>query len=99
MAFKIVWSPISRDDLKDIIRFIAADNPEIAEQFGYRLMNQTDKLENFPEIGRCVPELHDPHIRELIFPPYRIIYRVTHEKQIIQIVRVWHGARGMPELA
>jgi plasmid stabilization system protein ParE len=36
MAYKLIWSPVSRDDLRDIVRFIARDNPERAESFGYR---------------------------------------------------------------
>ena len=28
---------------------------------------------------------------------YRVIYRVTHEHQLLEIVRVWHAARGEPE--
>jgi len=26
MACKLIWSPIARDDLRDIVRFIARDN-------------------------------------------------------------------------
>jgi hypothetical protein len=34
MACKLIWSPAARDDLHDIVRFIARDNPERAESFG-----------------------------------------------------------------
>jgi toxin ParE1/3/4 len=96
MACKIVWSPASRDDLHDIVRFIARDNPRRAESFGYELMGQTDLLEDNPEIGRRVPEHGDPKIREIIFPPYRIIYRIDLERRSVEIARIWHGARGTP---
>ncbi|HSH38007.1 MAG TPA: type II toxin-antitoxin system RelE/ParE family toxin [Chthoniobacterales bacterium] len=52
MAYKLIWSPASRDDLRDIVSFIARDSRSRAEAFGYRLMRETDKLERFPELGR-----------------------------------------------
>jgi toxin ParE1/3/4 len=98
MACKIVWSPSSRDDLQDIVRFIARDNPRRAESFTYELMSKTDILEQHPESGRRVPEHGDPRIREIVFRPYRIVYRVNNEQTLIEIARVWHGARGTPSL-
>jgi toxin ParE1/3/4 len=98
MAYELIWSPVSRDDLRDVVRFIARDNPERAESFGYQLMTQTDKLQDYPEIGRTVPEYRDPTIREIIFRPYRIIYRVNHTRELVEIARLWHAARGTPNL-
>ncbi len=37
-------------------------------------------------------------IRELIFKSYRIVYRVDHENQSVEVARYWHAARGTPEL-
>jgi toxin ParE1/3/4 len=61
-------------------------------------MAQADLLRQHPEIGRIVPEYRDPKIREIIFRPYRIVYRVDHERKLAEIARVWHAARGAPEL-
>ena len=30
MAYKLIWSPAARDDLQNIVVFIARDNPERA---------------------------------------------------------------------
>ena len=99
MAFKIIWSEQARDDLQAIVLFIAQDDLAIAETFGCRLMSKVDVLAQFPQIGRVVPEENDETIREIILRPYRIIYQVIVEKQTIAIVRIWHGARGEPELS
>lgn len=61
-------------------------------------MSNVDVLAQFPPIGRVVPEENDDPIRELILRPYRIIYKVLAEKQMVAIARVWHGARGEPEI-
>jgi len=98
MAYKLIWSPASRDDLRDIVTFISRDSSQRAEAFGYRLIAETDKLQNFSEIGRVVPEYRVPTIREIIVRSYRIVYRVDHERRLVEIARVWHAARGTPEL-
>jgi len=96
MAYKLVWSPAARDDLHDIVIFIARDNPERAMSFGYELILQTDRLPGSPEIGRMVPEYRNPNIRELIFGPYRLVYRINHDRELCELARVWHSARGIP---
>ena len=98
MAFKIIWSELARDDLQAVVLFIAGDNPPVAESFGFRLMSKVDVLAQFPQFGRVVPEENDETVREIIFPPYRIIYKVLAAKRIVGIVRVWHAARGVPEI-
>lgn len=98
MAFQIIWSEQARDDLQALVLFIAQDNPSIAETFGFRLMSKVDALAQFPQLGRVVPEEDDETIRELVLRPYRIIYKVLAEKQIVAIARIWHGARGEPEI-
>ncbi|HYV09477.1 MAG TPA: type II toxin-antitoxin system RelE/ParE family toxin [Pyrinomonadaceae bacterium] len=98
MAYKLIWSPAARDDLHDIVTFIARDNPNRAMSFGYGLISETDRLQDFPESGRVVPEYRNDSIREIVFRPYRIVYRVNHTKQLCEIARLWHSARGIPLL-
>lgn len=98
MAYRLIWSPASRDDLREIVTFISRDSAPRAETFAYRLIAETDKLRDFSELGRVVPEYHVPTIREIIVRSYRIVYRVDHERKLVEIARVWHAARGTPEL-
>ena len=91
MAGKIIWSLRAREDLRDIVTFIAADNPAAAQSFGFRLMSKVDVLANFPQLGRVVPEENDEAIRELILRPYRIVYQVLADRQTVAIVRIWQG--------
>jgi toxin ParE1/3/4 len=98
MAYKLTWSPAARDDLHDIVIFIARDKPNVAMSFAYELISEADRLQEFPELGRVVPEYRNDNIREVIFRPYRIVYRVDHERKLCQIARVWHPARGIPQL-
>ena len=54
MAYKLIWSPAARDDLHDIVVFIARDNPNRAMSFGYELISETDRLQEFPDLGANV---------------------------------------------
>jgi plasmid stabilization system protein ParE len=61
-------------------------------------MSRVDYLAAFPKMGRVVPEAEDENIREIILRPYRVIYQVIEQQQIVAIARIWHGARGDPEI-
>ena len=97
MAYKLIWSPLARDDLREIVRFISHDSPQHAQSFALRLIAHTDRLHDLPESGKMVPEHHVPHIREILYRPYRIVYRVNHERKLVEISRIWHAARGTLE--
>ena len=98
MAFKLIWSPSARLDLKDIAAFIAEDNPLAAQRAVNSVFQAVERLTDFPDSGRVVPEFGDPDIREIIRRPCRIVYRIDREKRTVEIARVWHAARGIPKI-
>jgi plasmid stabilization system protein ParE len=98
VAYELIWSLASRDDLKNLILYIAEDDSGTARAFASRLIAKVDVLQTFPEIGKIVPEKRDTLIREP-FPPYRLIYRLDHEQRTVTIARVWHSARSFLDLS
>jgi toxin ParE1/3/4 len=98
MAFKLIWSPTAKFDVKNISAFIAEDSESAAKRFVRSLFQAVERLADFPESGRIVPEFNDPAIREVIRRPCRIVYRLKSSGRIIEIVRVWHAARGTPRI-
>ncbi|HEC37295.1 MAG TPA: type II toxin-antitoxin system RelE/ParE family toxin [bacterium] len=70
---------------------MAQDSVEYALSFYEQVREKIRNLTQFPKMGRKVPELDDPNIRELILRNYRLIYRILGEK--VQIVRLFHGSR------
>ena len=96
MVVRIIWSPSARLDLLDLKEYISEDSPEIAKRFIASLFRAVDRLEDFPMSGRVVPEFEDELLREIIRKPCRIVYRVNSDHSTIEIVRVWHAARGIP---
>ncbi len=98
MGFKIDFTKPAIVDLGELVEFISRDNPSAAEQTGYAIIEKAEKLNNFPFLGRVVPEFKIETIREIIYRPYRIVYRVREEQKMIEILRVWHAARGTPRI-
>jgi plasmid stabilization system protein ParE len=96
--YKIIFSAPAIDDLKNIVRFIARDNPQAAAEFGAKLIQSVRHLAAFPRLGRVVPEKNDDNIREIVFKSYRVFYRVTDNTATVEIARFWHAARGGPKL-
>lgn len=60
-----------------------------------RLYGAVDQLAAFPDSGRIVPERRDPVLRELVRPPYRIVYERAADR--VDILTIFHGARRFPE--
>jgi len=98
MDYRVVLSPSAREDLHDLVTYIAADIPSAAERFGMRIISESMRLGGTPEMGRIVPEFGRPDLRELVVRPYRIVYRVKRDTRLVEVVRVWHAARGVPEI-
>ena len=65
--------------------------PEIGARFVSEILERIELLREHPKMGRMVPEFNQPAIRELIHPPFRIVYR--RERAGVQIVRVWRSER------
>ena len=98
MAYQLIWSPTARLDLQDLLAYIAEDDPVAARNFARGVFGAIERLAEFPESGRVVPEFNERTLREIIRHPCRIVYRIRSEVRQVEIVRVWHGARGRPEL-
>ncbi len=73
MAYRIFWTPIAVQDLRDIRDFISRDNSVAAQRMGEELIKKAEAMTLFPQSGRMVPEKKDPLIRETIVGSYRVI--------------------------
>ena len=84
---KVEWSPLALDRVSDIARYIADDNPDAAERWVNELFDSVERLADFPESGRVVPEVGVRRIREVIFGAYRVIYSVKDKVEILTVRR------------
>ena len=81
-------------DLTDIREYYQAQEvPEVGDRFVKEIISSVEELAIHPDRVRIVPEFNRPQLRELIHPPFRIVYRRYKEK--ISVVRVWRSERLM----
>lgn len=82
-SYEVRWSETSENDLIAIVQYIADDNPHQAYEIFKNIKASASNLRGFPNRGRIVPELLEQGVtqyRELIIPPWRIIYRISENK-------------------
>ena len=96
MDFKVFLSNEALSDLEGLSPTL--HNPSAAAPMGNHLLDAALSLNTFPQRGRVVPEFRRPELREIIFRSYRIIYRVMDSDRRIEVVRIWHAARGFPQI-
>jgi plasmid stabilization system protein ParE len=90
------WTDHAVEQLAAVAEYISLASPVYAEQVLERLVGRLDQACVFPESGRVVPEVNRAEIRELLEPPYRLIYRVHPE--VIEILSVLHSRQHFPGL-
>jgi plasmid stabilization system protein ParE len=91
----VSWTKQASSDLAAIRAFINQDSPHYASIVVAQLIAATDRLVVFPESGRAVPEFDNPLVREVVHPPYRIVYRLVGADQI-HILTVHHSSQRFP---
>jgi toxin ParE1/3/4 len=93
MKYRI--SDEARRDLTGIGQYIAQDNPARALSF---IDEMTAKFRIVAERPLSFPARDDwhPDLRSSLHRPYVIVFRVTDDH--VDIVRIFHGARDIPNL-
>lgn len=89
-----VWSPEAIDDLSALRAHIEQDDPAAAQRVSLHIIRNVEVLllDN-PGMGRAG---RVPGTRELVIPgtPFIVPYRLTGD--VIEILRIYHGARRWP---
>ena len=86
------WSQRARADLKASHGHIAKDAPTNAKTVVRDILARATTLPDTPRIGRRVPELDDPDIREVPAHSWRVIYQLRGES--VFIVTLVHRRRA-----
>jgi toxin ParE1/3/4 len=91
MARSLVWSPEAVEDIESIASYIERDSAWYAKAVASKIVETAETIPEFPELGRIVPEIANPKIRERFVYSYRIIYRLEPER--VLVAAVIHGSR------
>jgi toxin ParE1/3/4 len=89
------WLPMAIEERFAQLDYIAQDNPLAAITQDEEIERQTDLLTTQPKMGRMG---RAKGTRELVISltPYIAVYRISEERNRIEIVRFLHGARKWP---
>jgi plasmid stabilization system protein ParE len=67
--------------------------PEAGQRLVVEVLARTQALREHPDLGRVVPEFGQSFLRELIHPPFRIVYR--RDPGRVRVVRIWRSEREL----
>ena len=96
---KVVWTKTALDQLERIIKYTSEERGNsYAKTVGTRIIERTEQLENFPELGPKEPLLQHKksEYRYLVSWSYKIIYRLSNDR--ITISRIFHTAQNPEKL-
>lgn len=73
---KVNWTRQALGDLRDIIKYIDAKNPQAALRVKHRIIISSRQLQEYPHSGMAVDR---PNTRKLVVTgfPYILIYRIV----------------------
>jgi addiction module RelE/StbE family toxin len=89
----------AENDLKEIILFIAQNNPQTAIKIMEKIQAKINTLDHSPYRGGYVPELLARNIkdyRQIIESPWKIIYKVDDD--IVNILAIIDSRRNLQDI-
>lgn len=72
MDYRVTWSPEAVEDLESIAEYIERDSLFYARSVVSKILEASRNINEFPLIGRIVPELGDENIRERFIYSYAL---------------------------
>ena len=93
---RITYTEDAAQDLEEIYRHIAQDNPVAAERHREKLKQRCEGLLDQPRMGRKRDEIR-PEYRSVTEGDYVILYRIVNDATLA-IMRVVHGKRDLAML-
>ena len=98
-TYKVIWTDVAERDLESVIDYLADDHPQNAVRVLDRIIKKAHSLKRNPKRGRKIPEFaefHDSSFRELLIPPWRLIYRIMEKR--VDVLAFLDGRRDLAEL-
>ena len=90
----VILTQSAKQDFYQIYNNLELISPAYSKSFALRFNQIVIKISKFPQLGRIVPEIENPRIRELFDNKYRVIYRIKSDDEI-EILMIYHGARDL----
>ena len=96
MKYHILIQPSAEEDIESIVRWIAENSPQNAQEWYQRVKHAISSLSQSPKRCPLAPENEfiEREIRHLLYGRGRYIYRIlfTVHGDIVHVLHVRHGA-------
>jgi plasmid stabilization system protein ParE len=86
---RVRWTRLALSDLVSARDHLAFDDARAANELLRKVAAAIRKLRKYPGLGRMVPERRSLGYRELVLPPYRLVYALAE----IRVLRFWRSRR------
>lgn len=83
----IDWKDSAREEVRDIYTDLLDKSMAVADDWLNQLEKKLTLLEQFPEMGRMVPDYYISFIREVFVGSYRLVYSTQSETPVTLAVR------------
>ena len=93
MAYQVVWSDASIDDLIAIGEYIERDSPFNSKMVVSKFYELISRYGKFPRAATIVPELKSDIYRHRLVYGWRVIFRIDDANELIVIVAILHSKR------
>lgn len=92
---EVSWTENSLSHLRNIREVLKSDSHQQAQLMMDRLLNESTWLKLNPRIGRIVPEIKNPEIRELLKGTFRIIYLYQDQESKVIVLAVHQSMKDL----
>lgn len=89
---KITWMSRAEEDFRNILSDFYDVSPAYAQEWTDEVSRKTERLLQFPLMGRIVPEKELSFFREIFVGRYRVMYCVMPETIYIMTIQPMSGS-------
>jgi plasmid stabilization system protein ParE len=95
MAFKVEITESAAQDIDETIAYIQADSISASADWLDGIQTLMASLADNPARFPVIPEAIDLQLpyRNAVYFSHRVVFRIDQEQNIVNVVRVYHGAR------
>ena len=95
--YNIDYTPIAKDELKEIIRYLSQFYPSTPVKFKKEMNKCLSVLESNPYLYKVY--LNNPEYRQAPVSSYVVFYKISEENpKTVKIYRILHSARNIERI-